>query len=63
MPAVDIKSLALRDASRLLSKRNWASEEPGVIVVLCIVFILAAGTAGYYIHKWFAKRRAAKQEF
>jgi len=62
MPAVDIKSLALRDAGRLLAKRNWASEEPGVILVLCIVFIVGTGLGGLYISRWFSRRKAAKQD-
>ncbi|PWI73472.1 hypothetical protein PCL_08748 [Purpureocillium lilacinum] len=38
MAAIDT-SLAGPQTLNLLAKRNWASQEAGVIVVFCIVFI------------------------
>jgi len=42
MAAIDT-SLAGPQTLNLLAKRNWASQEAGVIVVFCIVFIGETG--------------------
>lgn len=60
MPAVN-NALVARDALSHLSKRsNWASQEAGVIVVFCIVFVVAVGLVGLFISKRIAARREAK---
>lgn len=60
-----IKSLIARDAGMgLLAKRgNWASQESGVIVVFCIVFLVASGLIALFVHKKLAARKAAQQQF
>jgi hypothetical protein len=53
---------ARRDALALtheLGKRNWASEEAGVIVVFCIVFLVGVGLIALCVHKWLVRRRLA----
>ncbi len=63
MPAVN--TLVARDAvlSHLAKRENWAQEEAGVVVVLCIVFVVAVGLSALFIHKKLAARRASKAEF
>ncbi|KAI9641851.1 hypothetical protein NHQ30_009718, partial [Ciborinia camelliae] len=48
----------IREATQQLVKRkNWAAREPGVIVVFCVVFIVAAGLIGLQLSRWIARRR------
>lgn len=54
--------IAKRTGSQL-AKRNWASQEAGVIVVFCIVFVVAVGLIALFIHKKLLARKAAKQTF
>lgn len=61
MPAISTAVVA-RDTFSHLAKRNWASEEPGVIVVFCIVFIVAVGLIALFIHKKLAARREKRQQ-
>ena len=62
MPAIS-KTIAVREAVSHIAKRsNWAAEEPGVIVVLCIVFVVACGLIGLWISKQLAARKARKQQ-
>ncbi|KAH8586685.1 hypothetical protein B0O99DRAFT_50447 [Bisporella sp. PMI_857] len=59
-----IPSIQLRSTASPLAKRgNWASREPGVIVVFCIVFVVACGLLGLYISRWLARRRARREDF
>ncbi|OLN81150.1 hypothetical protein CCHL11_09536 [Colletotrichum chlorophyti] len=58
MPA--IKSIVARDAVHQLAKRNWASQEAGVIVVFCIVFVVAVGILGFWISRLISRRKAKK---
>jgi len=62
MPAI-ANSLVARDAASQLVKRadNWAAQEPGVIVVFCIVFVVAVGLLAAWISKKVSARKAAKQ--
>ena len=60
MPAIS-NSVVVRDAYAHIAKRNWASQEPGVIVVFCIVGIVGIGLISLFISKKLSARRAAKQ--
>lgn len=60
MPA--ISQVEVRDVTQRLSKRNWAGQEAGVIVVFCIAFIVASGLLGLCISRWISRRRAAAPE-
>ncbi|UNI24689.1 hypothetical protein JDV02_010419 [Purpureocillium takamizusanense] len=62
MPAIDT-ALAGPQTLHLLTKRNWASQEAGVIVVFCIVFVVAVGLISLWIHKFLKKRKAAKPNY
>ncbi|RYO92322.1 hypothetical protein DL766_001917 [Monosporascus sp. MC13-8B] len=63
MPALNSAAIVARDTFSTLAKReqNWAAQEPGVIVVFCIVFLVGCGLIGLWISKLIAKRRAKKQ--
>ncbi|KAK0759970.1 hypothetical protein N5P37_007046, partial [Trichoderma harzianum] len=62
MAAINKQLIATRAVSELVKRKNWAAREPGVIVVFCIVFIVAVGLIGLFIHKQCAKRRASKSQ-
>ncbi|KAL3959601.1 hypothetical protein ACCO45_004718 [Purpureocillium lilacinum] len=62
MAAIDT-SLAGPQTLNLLAKRNWASQEAGVIVVFCIVFIVAVGLISLWIHKILKRRKAARPNY
>lgn len=61
MPAIN-NAIVARDTYSTIAKRNWASEEPGVIVVFCIVFVVGCGLVGLWISKCLARRRASKAQ-
>ncbi|RYP55386.1 hypothetical protein DL768_000141 [Monosporascus sp. mg162] len=63
MPAINNAAVVARDTFSTLAKRqqNWAAQEPGVIVVFCIVFLVGCGLIGLWISKLISKRRAKKQ--
>ena len=60
MPAIQ-NSIVARDTLAHLAKRNWASQEPGVIVVFAIVFIVGVGLLSLFISRKLAARKARKQ--
>ncbi|KAH6612488.1 hypothetical protein C7974DRAFT_418434 [Boeremia exigua] len=43
--------------AQLAKRENWAQREPGVIVVLCIVFLVAILLIGV----WISKRKQANR--
>ncbi|RYP20448.1 hypothetical protein DL767_009451 [Monosporascus sp. MG133] len=64
MPTINNAAIVARDTFSTLAKRqqqNWAAQEPGVIVVFCIVFLVGCGLIGLWISKLISKRRAKKQ--
>lgn len=61
MPAISIATA--RDAFAQIAKRdNWASQEAGVIVVFCIVFVVGVGLLALFIHKRLQARRERRQQ-
>ena len=59
MPVTDTTALAARG---ILEKRNnWAGNNPGVVVVFAIVFVVAVGLLYLFISKKLAARREAKE--
>jgi hypothetical protein len=44
-------------------EKNWAQREVGVVVVLCIVFIVAVGLIFLYAYKAMQKRKASKATY
>ena len=62
MPAIDISAVVPRDASHTLTKRNnWAGENPGVMVVFCIVFVVAAGLISLFIYRKSIARKESRE--
>ena len=61
MPAIST-SIVARDAVAQLAKRNWAAEEPGVIVVFCIVFIVLVALIALFISKKLKARKERRQQ-
>ncbi|RYP78408.1 hypothetical protein DL771_000593 [Monosporascus sp. 5C6A] len=62
MPAINNAAIVARDTFSTLAKReNWASQEAGVVVVFCIVFLVGCGLIGLWISKFLSKRKAKKQ--
>ncbi|KAL7622977.1 hypothetical protein AAE478_006656 [Parahypoxylon ruwenzoriense] len=59
MPAIS-NAVVARDSVSHIVPRNWASQEAGVIVVFCIVFVVGVGLIGLWISKAISKRRARK---
>lgn len=61
MPALD-RSLLARHAHRSLNKRadNWASENPGVIVVFAIIGAIAILLLVLFVQRRLQARRAAR---
>ncbi|KAH8201930.1 hypothetical protein TruAng_003922 [Truncatella angustata] len=62
MPAINT-ALVAREAFGAIAKReqSWPAREAGVMVVFCIVFVVAVGLIGLFIHKKLAARKASKQ--
>ncbi|THC88058.1 hypothetical protein EYZ11_012500 [Aspergillus tanneri] len=58
MAAIDALQLEARSQ---IVKRNWASENPGVILVFCIVFIVAVGIICLLLYRKWLTRKAAKE--
>ncbi|KAJ5724399.1 hypothetical protein N7493_006127 [Penicillium malachiteum] len=44
-------------------RKNFASRNPGVILVFCIVFLVALGVISLFIYRWMLRRQAEKQRF
>ncbi|EFX03979.1 hypothetical protein CMQ_907 [Grosmannia clavigera kw1407] len=63
MAAINTALLARSEFAQLAKRTNWAGHEAGVIVVFCIVFVVAVGLIGLFIHKKLAARKAAKPTF
>ncbi|RHZ57065.1 hypothetical protein CDV55_104492 [Aspergillus turcosus] len=52
-------AIALRNSQihHLAKRHNWASENPGVILVFCIVFIVGVGVIALFAYrKWMARK-------
>lgn len=51
------------DAARhqLVKRDNWASENVGVVLVLCIIFIIAVGLIALFAYRKLLARKAARQ--
>ncbi|KAH7326344.1 hypothetical protein B0I35DRAFT_475000 [Stachybotrys elegans] len=62
MAAID--TLAVRDAVlHQLARRNWASENPGPMVVFCIVGVVGIFLIGLYFYRLNLARQARKPAF
>ncbi|KAJ5180592.1 hypothetical protein N7492_003802 [Penicillium capsulatum] len=48
------------DIHAIAKRSNWASKNPGVVLVFCIVFIVAVGVFSLLAYRKWMKRRASK---
>lgn len=46
--------------SEIIKRGNWASKNPGPILVFCIVFIVGFGIASLYVYRQWMARKAKK---
>lgn len=44
-------------------KRNWASREPGVVLVFCIVFLVGCGILALIVQKMRNERKAERAKW
>ncbi|KAJ5577991.1 uncharacterized protein N7459_006955 [Penicillium hispanicum] len=44
-------------------RSNWASRNPGVVLVFCIVFLVGVGVIALFVYRRWMKRKADKQSF
>lgn len=44
-------------------RSNWASENPGVILVFCIVFIVGVGIIALFMYRRWLKHKATKESY
>ncbi|KAF7595698.1 hypothetical protein BBP40_005142 [Aspergillus hancockii] len=61
MPA--IRALTPRATHELIKRKNWASENPGVVLVFCIVFIVAVGIISLFAYRKWMSWKAKRQTF
>ncbi|PWY79315.1 hypothetical protein BO70DRAFT_363075 [Aspergillus heteromorphus CBS 117.55] len=61
MAAIDLVALEARRA--VIRRSNWASKNPGVVLVFCIVFIVAVGIVSLFIYRKCMARKAARQSY
>lgn len=48
-------------ATMQLAKRNWAAQEPGVMVVFCIVGVVAIGLTSLWVWRLISRRKAERE--
>lgn len=64
MPAIIVISQPQGTDMSVITKRgNWASREPGVILVFAIIFLVALGIISLFIYRKWMARKAKKQSF
>ncbi|KAB8072058.1 hypothetical protein BDV29DRAFT_178135 [Aspergillus leporis] len=61
MPA--IHALTPRTQANIIKRSNWASENPGVVLVFCIVFIVAVGIIALFAYRKWMSWKAKRQSF
>ncbi|ROT41131.1 hypothetical protein SODALDRAFT_330840 [Sodiomyces alkalinus F11] len=59
MPAIN--AIVARDAAHQLAKRNWAAQEPGVVIVFCILGAVGIGILAVLLYKYISRKRAEKE--
>lgn len=64
MPAISLVDRSEANNLHLLVKReNWASENPGVILVFCIVFVVGVGIGMLFAYRRWLKYKANKDRY
>jgi len=57
MAAISLPIVARDSFSQLARRSNWASENPGPMVVFCIVFVVAVFLISLFIYKKLKARK------
>jgi hypothetical protein len=64
MPPLTVAEQNQGNGLSLIAKRgNWASREPGVILVFCILFLVGLGIVSLFVYRKWMARKAKKQSF
>ncbi|KAJ5883828.1 uncharacterized protein N7473_010714 [Penicillium subrubescens] len=64
MPAITVTNQPQGTDMTTITKRgNWASREPGVILVFAIVFLVGLGIVSLFVYRKWMARKAKKQSF
>lgn len=58
-----LESLALSTQGQILHRRDWASENPGPILVFCIVFIVGMGIILLFLYRQWMAHRARQESY
>lgn len=61
MPAIGLPLLAARDG--IARRDNWAAQEPGVVLVFCIVFLVGCGIMLLIIQRALKHRREEQAQW
>lgn len=64
MAAISVIDRSEAPNLRQFGKRdNWAAENPGVILVFCIVFVVGFGIVALFAYRRWMKRKADKETY
>lgn len=64
MPAISFVERPQTVELHSIAKRsNWASKNPGVVLVFCIVFLVATGVFSLMVYRKCSKRRRGKESY
>ncbi|KAJ6086357.1 hypothetical protein N7486_010638 [Penicillium sp. IBT 16267x] len=48
---------------RIAKRRNWASKNPGVVLVFCIIFLVGLGILSLFVYRRVLQKKAEKEKF
>lgn len=63
MAAISLVDRSESNSLHLLVRRNWASENPGVILVFCIVFVVGMGIVMLFAYRRWMKHKAKEERY
>ncbi|OJJ81694.1 uncharacterized protein ASPGLDRAFT_50242 [Aspergillus glaucus CBS 516.65] len=65
MPALPIEDISASSEilHSVVKRGNWASKNPGPILVFCIVFIVGMGIALLVVYRFIMAKKAARQAY
>jgi hypothetical protein len=61
MAAISLPIVARDSFAQLAKRTSWPAENPGVMVVFCVVFVVAVGLLALFIYKKMLARREKSQ--
>lgn len=63
MAAISITDYQPRIHELAKRRHNWASKNPGVILVFVIVFVVVMGVASLFLYRRLLRKKAEKQAY